>query len=215
MIVGGRNLTDPPVPTRVTIRADDVGVADIDAPPGGFLQFLNLAESSSVPMASDRYVRLTLRASPPGRVAIEQFDASGARPMLGFGRGWHEQEFNPATGLRWRWSSQSGEIHVHAPAGALLRLDGESPLKYYSRPSRLIVRRAGRAIADQMISSDFSLAVPITPGPVGDDAGDASSFIITVETDQTYVPGERSRRTGDRRRLGLRIFRCELRGPAS
>ena len=56
-------------------------------------------------------------------------------------------------------------------------------------------------VFDEVLSSDFSRDVPI------EDAGDT----ITFETDQTYVPAERSGRTQDRRRLGLRIFRCELR----
>ena len=35
--------------------------------------------------------------------------------------------------------------------------------------------------------------------------------VVTFDTDQTYVPAERSGRTADRRRLGLRMFRVELR----
>jgi hypothetical protein len=37
---------------------------------------------------------------------------------------------------------------------------------------------------------------------------------IIVETDQSFVPAELSSRTRDRRRLGLRIYDCEVR-PAS
>jgi hypothetical protein len=33
---------------------------------------------------------------------------------------------------------------------------------------------------------------------------------IVLETDQVYAPADRSRRTADRRHLGLRIFKCEL-----
>ena len=51
------------------------------------------------------------------------------------------------------------------------------------------------------VDDDFSLDVPI------ENAGDT----IVLETDQTYVPAERSRRTQDRRHLGLRILTCELR----
>ena len=50
--------------------------------------------------------------APAARVAVEQFDASSTRPLFGFGDGWHEQEFNPRTGLRWRWLSQRGAVHV-------------------------------------------------------------------------------------------------------
>jgi hypothetical protein len=34
----------------------------------------------------------------------------------------------------------------------------------------------------------------------------AATEPVVFETDQVYVPAERSRRTQDRRRLGLRIF---------
>jgi hypothetical protein len=40
---------------------------------------------------------------------------------------------------------------------------------------------------------------------------------LTLETDQFFAPSDRSRpwrRSSDRRHLGLRIFRCEIR-PAS
>jgi hypothetical protein len=55
-----------------------------------------------------------------------------------------------------------------------------------------------------MVSEDFSMDVPVPR------AVDPS--MLVVETDQTHVPAETSwRGTRDRRRLGLRIFRCELR----
>ena len=52
---------------------------------------------------------------------------------------------------------------------------------------------------------DFSIDVPI------EARAGASPEPIVLETDQIYVPAERSRRTQDRRHLGLRIFKCELR----
>ena len=56
-------------------------------------------------------------------------------------------------------------------------------------------------VFDEVLSSDFSRDVPIA------DAGDS----IVLETDQTYAPAERSGRTQDRRRLGLRMFTVRLR----
>ena len=51
-------------------------------------------------------------ATSGARVAIEQFDASAGAIAVGFGDGWHEQEFNPRTGVRWRWLSERGELRV-------------------------------------------------------------------------------------------------------
>jgi hypothetical protein len=59
-------------------------------------------------------------------------------------------------------------------------------------------------VFDDTISSDFSITVQLPAG-----AGP-----IVLETDQVYVPAERGwRRTADRRHLGLRIFKVELRPP--
>jgi hypothetical protein len=90
---------------------------------------------------------------------------------------------------------------------SVLHLEGESPRKYFDRPSRLIIRWRDRILFDQSLADDFSLDVVI---PHEAATGD----VIAVETDQTFVPAEQSRRTRDRRQLGLRIFTCEVRGQA-
>jgi hypothetical protein len=161
---------------------------------------------SPVVTPTDRPEQVVVNVStqPPARVAIEQFDASVNRPLTGFGTGWHEQEFNPRTGRRWRWLSERGELKVQSPSRrASLHIEGESPRTYFSRGSHLVIRSGGAAVFDRILDDDFSLDVPI------DDVGDT----IVLETDQAYVPAERSRRTQDRRHLGLRIFKCELRRP--
>jgi len=76
----------------------------------------------------------------------------------------------------------------------------ESPRKYFSRPSLLRVRVGRDVVFEQPVADDLSLRMPVA----------ATVDRISIETDQTYVPAERSRRTKDRRHLGLRIFRCEL-----
>ena len=83
-----------------------------------------------------------------------------------------------------------------------LHLEGESPRTYFSRGSRLVVRSVDRVLFDSTLTSDFSLDIPIP------SAGDS----IVVETDQIWVPAERGwRRNADRRHLGLRIFKVEVR----
>jgi hypothetical protein len=137
-------------------------------------------------------------------VAIEQFDASAQRALLGFGDGWHEQEFNPRTGSRWRWLSERGDVQLRASVPRVsLHVEGESPSKYFSRGSRFVIRSRGQIVFDRVLTDDFSLDVPIA------DPGDT----IVLETDQVWVPAERSRRTQDRRHLGLRIFKCDVRRP--
>jgi hypothetical protein len=91
---------------------------------------------------------------------------------------------------------------LDAPGALVLHVEGESPRKYFPRGSRLVVRSADRALFDEVLASDFSRDIPL---------GDARGAIV-LETDQVFAPADRSwRRSADRRHLGLRIFRAELR----
>ena len=202
IVIGGRSL-DPAARPRITASIDGTALLDKTLAPGPFLEFVDGSMLKS-PERPDGYRALTIVTSPPAPVAIEQFDVSATRPLLGFGAGWHEQEFNPATGLRWRWLSERGELQLRQASQlrpATLHLEGESPRKYFSRGSRLIVRTKDRVVFDRVLDADFSVDVPIT--------GPADTLVL--ETDQIYVPSDRSRRTQDRRHLGLRIFRCVVR----
>ncbi len=221
MMIGGRSF-DPTVRPRLKVTVDINRVVDKALMPGAFLETIYLPLVGRDIQALD-YLTVRVEATGGGRVAIEQFDASPSRQIFGFGAGWHEQEFNPRTGLRWRWLSERGELKIGGPGWRppveniprpaelrrlALHLEGESPRTYFSRGSRLLVRSGDRVVLDRVLDRDFSLDVPI------EDAAD----IIVLETDQTYTPAERSRRSQDRRHLGLRLFKVALRkvtGPAS
>jgi hypothetical protein len=211
LMIGGRSF-DPTRRPRLTITLDGQPIGDEVLMPGAFLRsvrpgFLNFTPGD--------YSALTIATTPAAPVAIEQFDVSANRILAGFGDGWHEQEFNPMTGLRWRWLSERGELLVAGstltvPPGTVrvtpaptvsLHLEGESPRKYFSRGSRLVVRAADRVVYDHVLEDDFSIDIPIGEPPPS----------IVLETDQIYVPADRSRRTQDRRHLGLRIFKVAIR----
>jgi hypothetical protein len=212
LMIGGRVL-DPSRHPKLTVTFDDGSperrslVSEV-LQPGAFLRFVPIPATNDV---ADRreYAKVGVSATDGDAVAIEQFDASPARVLFGFGDGWHEQELNPRTGARWRWLSERGEIRLSSrPTDPLmLHLEGESPLKYFSRGSRLKVRSGDQVYFGEVLSSDFSVTVQLPPG-VGP---------IVLETDQVYVPAEHRslwRRLADRRHLGLRIFKVQLR-PAS
>jgi hypothetical protein len=204
LVIGGRNF-DSTVRPRVTIALGQAWTKELTVQPGAFLE---VDELPVIVAAVPEYVPVTIAAEPRSRVAIEQFDAASrasGRPIFGFGDGWHEQEYNPQNGLRWRWLSEHGQLRVasHAP-GLVLHLEGESPRRYFSRGSRLVIRSRDQIVFDRVLTDNFSLDVPMASAP----------DTIILETDQTYTPAERSRRTRDRRHLGLRIFKCDLR-PAS
>jgi hypothetical protein len=67
----------------------------------------------------------------------------------------------------------------------------------------LTVRLGGRTVLSRVLNDNFSLDVPL--------AGALEDTPIVLETDQVFSPADRSRRTADRRHLGLRIFKAELR----
>jgi hypothetical protein len=212
LMIGGRIL-DPSRRPKLSVTFDDGSpdqrslVSEV-LQPGAFLRF------AAIPAATDvaerpEYAKVGVSATDGDAVAIEQFDASAARILFGYGDGWHEQELNPRTGARWRWLSERGEIRLSSrPSDPLtLHLEGESPLKYFSRGSRLKVRSGDQVYFDEVLSSDFSVTAHL-PAGVGP---------IVLETDQVYVPAERRslwRRLADQRHLGLRIFKVQLR-PAS
>jgi hypothetical protein len=209
LMIGGRNL-EPALRSRltVTLRGNGAPLTADDISPGPFLLFMAVPPRAR----EDRpdYVTVDLAASPPARIAVEQFDASGRRAIWGFGAGWHEPELNPRTGSRWRWLSERGELElIPRPMPLSLHIEGESPRRYFDRGSRLVIRWRDEVAFDRVLTDDFSLDVPL--GRAADAATAASPDIITLETDQIYVPAERSRRSHDRRRLGLRIFRSEIR----
>jgi hypothetical protein len=213
LMIGGRSF-DPTLRPRLSVTLDGLPLLDDTLTPGAFLKFVSLPFSQRDNRAP-AYDAVTVTTTAGARIAVEQFDASTTRPLMGFGEGWHEQELNPMTGRRWRWLSRRGELRIVVepvalppsairlhPAGSLvLHLEGESPRTYFPRGSRLVVRSREQVAFDRVLSSDFSLDVPI------ENAADT----IVLETDQSYVPAERSRRSQDRRQLGLRIFKAEIR----
>jgi len=209
LMIGGRVL-DPSRRPKLTVTLDD-GSADQHLlisevlQPGAFLRFAPIPAATAVADARE-YAKVSVTATEGDAVAIEQFDASPARTLFGFGDGWHEQELNPRTGARWRWLSERGEIRLGSrPTDPLkLHLEGESPLKYFSRGSRLKIRSGDQVYFDEVLSADFSVTLQLPSG-----AGP-----IVLETDQVYVPAEHRslwRRLADQRHLGLRIFKVDLR----
>src|SRR4051812_39772241 len=153
MMIGGRSF-DADARPRITATVDGAVVLDQTLTPGPFLYFARRLQD---PIESQgTYGALTIVTTPPAPVAIEQFDASARRPLAGFGNGWHEQEFNPVTGLRWRWLSERGEMKLSAPTrDAVLHVEGESPRKYFSRASHVRITSGGRTLADSTIADDF------------------------------------------------------------
>ena len=140
-------------------------------------------------------------------VAVRQFDAQDATQLIyGFGEGWHELEYDNATGRLWRWSSDQSVIRLHGmPQDVRLTLRGESPLRYFDSPPLVSVMAAGHTVAQFRPADDFEWNATIPASIVAAGGG-----AITVALDRAYLPGV-SEGTADQRRLGLRLFDVSLR----
>ena len=217
LVVGGRHLA-PLAPAHVTIALDGRTIDELTIASGFFLRMLHL-DAGALAGQGD-YAALTVSAETAGavrlqpdpvQVAIEQFDAqSDDRVVFGYGDGWQEQEYNPTTGGLWRWTSERATLRVHAGGHPLtLTLAGEPPSVNFSKPSHVKISAGGRLIAEQTLSSSFFVQTSVPAELVA-----GAENIITIETDQIFVPADARRRSRDRRHLGLRVFFCELK-PAS
>ena len=205
MLIGGRNLLpDGGNNARVRVTVDGREVKRLEVPAGFFLALFRLPP---VPDETpDGYAALEIAASAdgagPAGVAIEQFDVRPAGEVVwGFDRGWHEAEFDPSKGRVWRWMGDRADTIVHAPGRDLtLTMAGESPLRYFSRAPTVVIRVGRRELLRARLTDDFTLTTRIPH-----DVLAAAGGRVTVETDQTFVPAERSQ-SADRRRLGLRVW---------
>lgn len=210
LMIGGRNLAAAGQgSSRVIMTVDGHEVEQIVASPGFFLRLTTLpAVTTNGP---DRLAKIEVAATPasPGAVAniaIEQFNVQRAGEVVwGFETGWQEAEFNPKTGLRWRWMSDRADIAVYETSHDLvLTLAGESPRRYFSQAPKVVVRAGTHVLAEESPSDDFKIRVRVPA-----EALRAANFRLTVETSETFVPAERSG-SPDRRRLGLRILNVTL-----
>jgi hypothetical protein len=205
-MIGGRTLSADDAAAKVKVTIDGRAIDEIAAAPGFFLRFVRVPEGALA--GAGAYARLSIAADLP-RLAIEQFDAQSAgRIVFGFGKGWHEREYNPVTGRSWRWMSEQGVIPVRAERRPM-RLSMQGETEGFSRPTRISIRIGDRPVAQSTVDGRFSIHAQI---PAELLTGDETE--VVVESDQFFVPAERSWRTRDRRRLALRVYDVQL-TPAS
>ncbi len=201
LMVGGRNFAGDGTSALLNIAIDGRTVGQRSVAPGFFLHMMSVALTGS-----GDYAALTIEAR--GEVAIEQFDAQPpGRVVFGYGEGWHETEYDSSTGRIWRWMSERGELRVRGTGQPMfLSLDGVT--ETFSKPSHVTIRVGDRIVAQQEAGDRFSIRAEIPADLIGLD--DRSEQVITIETDQTYIPADLSARTADRRHLGLKVFNCRL-----
>src|SRR5262249_59671522 len=96
-----------------------------------------------------------------GDLPMEQFAPNPAgRIVFGFGDGWNEQEYNPQTGKRWRWTSERATLRIRSERRPLLStLAGET--ETFRKPSHIVVRAGDQILDEATVGDRFSLSVGI------------------------------------------------------
>jgi hypothetical protein len=218
LVVGGRNLGGPDAPIArfvLTVAGHPVDTWDVRPAPGFFLRAIDLPARTGGPGVADAdaFDALMVTAvaadgsARPVAASVEQFGLQPAdRVQIAFGEGWHEDELQPRTGLRWRWSSGRALLHVWpVDRDVRIRLEAESPLKTFAEAPIVTVSAGGRELARSTPDDAFAIDV-VVPA----DALRASGGQVAVATSRTFVPAEHvgagDPRRGDRRALGLRVF---------
>jgi hypothetical protein len=115
--------------------------------------------------------------------------------------GWNEVEYSAQMQRRWRWTTNRAETFINAAGRDLtVTISGESPLRYFDTAPHVTIRAGTQVLAIAQPASDFELNVKVPAAALA-----ASDGLLTIETDQSFVPHDRSG-SPDRRTLGLRIF---------
>jgi hypothetical protein len=143
----------------------------------------------------------------PVRIWLTQFAAQSPSEVFHVPlKGWWEIEYSMQLQRRWRWISDRTLTFINAGGRDLVvTLAGESPLRYFDSAPRVVVRAGERVLATASPASDFEMTIKVPASAL-----EASDSMLTIETDKSFVPGEESG-SPDQRRLGLRIFRFEVR----
>jgi hypothetical protein len=211
LVVGGRHLGEAGDPAANFELALDDAVLDrwtLTFDDRNFLRFIDIPAG----LPGTGYGRLSISSRSAGGdsrralVSVRQFDLQPAdRLVYGFAEGWHEEELDPMSGRRWRWTSERSVIRtVGATAGVRLTLKGESPLRYLDAPPLVRVTAGGQLLTQFRPDDDFEWTITI---PAADLA--RADGAIAIETDPVYLPGP-AEGTADDRHLGLRVYESRV-----
>jgi hypothetical protein len=119
--------------------------------------------------------------------------------------GWNESEYSDELQRRWRWTTGRADTFINSGGrDVTLTLAAESPLRYFDAAPHVTVRAGTQVLTTANPASDFTLTVRVPASALATSDG-----MITIETDKTFVPHDRSG-SPDRRTLGLRIFELKV-----
>jgi hypothetical protein len=207
LIIGGENSDGP---GQVSMTLDDRSLGQWTVRAGGsFLKRIDLPAGSLASESAFKKLVVSYAApdGKPERVRLTQFALeSPAALFFVQHRGWNEIEYNRDLQRRWRWTTDRAETFINSGGrDTTLTVTGESPLIYFDSPPHVVVRAGSQVLATAEPSGDFQLVAKVPAAVLA-----AADGMVTITTDKTFVPFERSG-SPDKRRLGLRIFTFDIR----
>ena len=211
LILGGESTAAAGAnPAHVAVTINDTLIEAWDIAPGSrFFKRIVLAPGTLAGAGPFSRLVASYRGSDgrPQRVRLTQLMIASPQSRFHVKHaGWNEVEYSDQMQRRWQWTTARAETFVNAAGKDLtLRLSGESPLRYFDRAPRVTIRAGSQMLGTAEPASDFDLTVKVPAAALA-----ASDGMLTIETDQSFVPHERSG-SPDRRTLGLRIFDFDLR----
>jgi len=214
VVIGGESTIAPSAAepaSQLSMTLDGRVIDSWTVSPGRtFLRSLELPAGALAGLAPALKRLVVSYATPDGSpepVRLTQFALEDAAALFFVQHtGWNEIEYSRELQRRWRWTTDRAVTFIN-PTGrdVTLTIAGENPLKYFDSPPHIAVRAGDQVLATAAPSADFDLAIKIPA-----DALAAARGMVTIETDRTFIPHDRSG-VADRRRLGLRIFTFEVR----
>jgi hypothetical protein len=211
LVVGGRHLGvagDPAADFELAVDGSVLDRWTLTFADRNFLRFIDIPAG----LPGSGYGRLTIAARTAGGdsrralAAVRQFDLQPSdRVIYGFAEGWHEEELDPMSGRRWRWTSERAVIRTMGATGDVrVTLKGESPLRYFDAPPLVRVTAAAEVLAQFQPDDDFNWTITVRAADL-----DRSGGAIAIETDRVYLPGP-AEGTADDRHLGLRVYETRV-----
>jgi len=211
LVIGGENVAAPGgKPAHVSATIGDRPIAEWDVAAGEHFFRRVLLEPGALAGGgpfSTLVVSYKGADGRPEKVRLTQLMIASPQSVFRVEHtGWNEVEYSDQMQRRWQWTTARAETFVNAAGRDLtLRIAGESPLRYFDKPPHVTIRAGNQVLATADPSSDFELEVKVPASALA-----ASDGMLTIETNESFVPYERTG-SPDRRTLGLRLFELSLR----
>lgn len=211
LVIGGEStqVADGP-PGRVAVTIGDRSIGEWEVAKGArFFKRILLAPGTLAGEGAFSRLIASYKGSDgrPGKVRLTQLMVASPQSVFHVQHaGWNEVEYNDQMQRRWQWTTARAETFVNSAGRDLtMTLAGESPMKYFDTAPHVTIRAGNQVLATAQPSADFQLTVKVPAAALA-----ASDGMLTIETDRSFVPFERTG-SPDKRELGLRIFEMEIR----